>query len=408
MALKSTPCTCTASVLAVFIRRVAHIDLVTAVRQTNNTRRLSVARRNISTFHPLQSQGSSHHKTVNATSYAAADLQDSIPFDQGRPNSKPNSSKPRWPLQSSTLDNLDEGRWAVDNLEKKHTVSARDSLPAIMTYKLGAKKFDGGTSSLSEITHNHEGGGAVLELTPETIDALATNSLEDSVHTKTYTAKPTWTARPSRSQSSMKGFTLHYSTPPVAPTTKAREAKHRDPKTSESQVLDSATADHHRYLVAEREPWQIQKAALKEKFKDGWNPRKKLSPDALAGIRAIHAQFPEQYTTSVLAEKFEVSPETIRRILKSRWTPKEEEALDRQRRWFLRGQKVWGRYAVLGLKPPARWRKLGIGKKDGLAAGRREWQSVDKNTTMRSADHSVRESNKAFSATSASIAERIL
>jgi hypothetical protein len=147
---------------------------------------------------------------------------------------------------------------------------------------------------------------------------------------------------------------------------------------------------------------------LKEKFKEGWNPRKRLSPDALAGIRAIHAQFPELYTTSVLAEKFEVSPEAIRRILKSRWTPKEEEVLDRQRRWFLRGQKVWSRYAELGLKPPKRWRKLGIGKRDDVAACRRERQSVDTNITMRIADHAVGEPDDTFSATSASMAERIL
>jgi len=396
-----------ASALAIFIRRVTQIDLESAVRQTNNIRPLSFARRNISTFHPLQLQGTSHQETVYSASYAATDLKDSIPFDQARPSSKPNSSKLRlWPLQSSSVDNIDEGRWAVG--EKKRTVSARDSLPANVTYKVGRKKFDGGIPNLSEITHNYEGGAAILKLTPETIDALATESLEVNVHTNSYAAKRTWESRPNRSRAPTKGFTLHYSSPLVSPTPKAREAKNRNPTTPEPQVPDSATVDHHRSPVTERELWQIQKAALQKKFKEGWNPRKKLSPDALAGIRAIHAQFPEQYTTSVLAEKFEISPEAIRRILKSRWTPKEEEALDRQRRWFLRGQKVWSRYAELGLKPPARWRKLGIGKKDDLATGRSRRQSVDTNITMRSADHSVRESDETFSSTSASMAERIL
>jgi hypothetical protein len=409
MTLKSTPCTCTASALAAFIRRVAHIDLVSAIRHTNDIRPLFVARRNISTFHRLQSQGTSPHETVNSTSYAAANLEDSIPFDQAHPNCKPSSLEPRLcPLRSSTVDNVDEGRWAVGDLEKKHTVSSSDSLLANVTYNVGRKGFDSGSSSLSEITHNHEGGAAVLELTPETIDALATESLEDNVHTKSYAAQRMWEARPNRSPVSMRGFTLHYSSPPVPTTPKAREAQKRNPTTPESQVPDSAIVDHHRSPVAEREHWQIQKAALKEKFKEGWNPRKKLSPDALAGIRAVHAQFPEQYTTSVLAEKFEVSPEAIRRILKSRWTPKEEEALDRQRRWFLRGQKVWSRYAELGLKPPARWRKLGIGKKDGLATSRSLRQSADTNVTMRSADYAVRESDETFSSTSASMAERIL
>jgi hypothetical protein len=409
MALKSTPCACTASALALFIRRVAQVDLVSTVLYSNHIRPLSVARRNISTFHPLQSQRTSHHETRDTTSYAAADLEDSIPFDQGRPNGKPNSSKPRrWPLQSSTIDDLGEERCAVDGLEKKHTVSGRDSLPANVTCKVGRKELDGSPGSLSEVTHNHEGHAAVLELTPETIDALAMESLEDNVHTKPHAAKPMWEARPNRSRPSTKGFTLHYSSPPAAPTPKAREAKNGNQTTPKSKLQDSATIDHHIYPVVEREPWQIQKAALKGKFKEGWNPRKKLSPDALAGIRAIHAQFPEQYTTNVLAEKFEVSPEVIRRILKSRWTPKEEEALDRQRRWFLRGQKVWSRYAELGLKPPKRWRKLGIGKRDDVTADHRERQSVDTNITMRSADYAARESDETFSATSTSMTERIL
>ena len=110
----------------------------------------------------------------------------------------------------------------------------------------------------------------------------------------------------------------------------------------------------------EKEPWRIQKEALKKKFPEGWAPRKKLSPDALAGIRALHAQFPEEYSTEKLSEKFEVSPEAIRRILKSKWTPDTEIEEDRQMRWFERGKKVWSHWAELGKKPPVRWRKEGI------------------------------------------------
>lgn len=110
----------------------------------------------------------------------------------------------------------------------------------------------------------------------------------------------------------------------------------------------------------EKEHWQTQKDALKEKFPDGWNPRKKLSPDALAGIRALHQQFPEEYTTDVLADKFEVSPEAIRRILKSKWEPNPDEEIERQERWFNRGKKIWATWAELGKKPPERWRKEGI------------------------------------------------
>lgn len=111
------------------------------------------------------------------------------------------------------------------------------------------------------------------------------------------------------------------------------------------------------------EPWQIQKAALKEKFPDGWKPKKKMSPDAMAGIRALHRQFPDTYTTDVLAQKFEMSPEAIRRILKSKWEETDETPdidIKRQERWFNRGKAIWARYAAMGKKPPRKWRAEGV------------------------------------------------
>ncbi|KAI0542036.1 hypothetical protein GGR58DRAFT_453763 [Xylaria digitata] len=112
-----------------------------------------------------------------------------------------------------------------------------------------------------------------------------------------------------------------------------------------------------------KESWQIQKEALKEKFPEGWRPRKRLSPDALEGIRALHSQFPEQYTTEVLSRHFEVSPEAIRRILKSKWTPNSEEETRRQERWFNRGKNIWSHMAELGKKPPKKWRREGVVRK---------------------------------------------
>ncbi|OLN92003.1 Required for respiratory growth protein 9, mitochondrial [Colletotrichum chlorophyti] len=111
-----------------------------------------------------------------------------------------------------------------------------------------------------------------------------------------------------------------------------------------------------------REHWQIQKEALKKKFPEGWKPLKRLSPDAMAGIRALHAQFPQEYTLRVLADKFEVSPEAIRRILKSKWQAAPEEEEKRQERWFRRGVSVWTRYAEMGVKPPSKWRREGVAR----------------------------------------------
>lgn len=109
--------------------------------------------------------------------------------------------------------------------------------------------------------------------------------------------------------------------------------------------------------------WAVQKQALKEKFPEGWQPRKRLSPDAMAGIKELHKQFPELYTTQALSEKFEVPAEAIRRILRSKWEPSVEEEEARQARWFRRGQAVWSRWAELGIKPPKKWRDEGIERK---------------------------------------------
>ena len=122
------------------------------------------------------------------------------------------------------------------------------------------------------------------------------------------------------------------------------------------------------WVPPKRESWQVQKARLKEKFPDGWNPQKRLSPDAIAGIRTLHAQMPEQYNTSVLASHFQISPEAIRRILKSKWRPDQDTQVNREMRWFRRGERVWSRYAELGVKPPRRWRDEGIGR------GKPEWK----------------------------------
>ncbi|KAL2036381.1 hypothetical protein N7G274_010902 [Stereocaulon virgatum] len=109
--------------------------------------------------------------------------------------------------------------------------------------------------------------------------------------------------------------------------------------------------------------WQVQKYALTKKFSSGWVPRKRLSPDTLEGIRNLHAQYPTRYTTPVLADQFKVSPEAIRRILKSKWRPSEEEEEKRRERWEKRGKKIWEDMSEKGVKPPRRWRTLGVGKR---------------------------------------------
>lgn len=108
-----------------------------------------------------------------------------------------------------------------------------------------------------------------------------------------------------------------------------------------------------RPLSTYKETWQVQKAVLKNKFAEGWNPRKKLSPDTMEGIRALHAQYPDRYTTPVLAEQFAVSPEAIRRILKSRWSNNLEpqKAAEIKERWAKRHDRIWDIKSQIGLRP---------------------------------------------------------
>lgn len=115
--------------------------------------------------------------------------------------------------------------------------------------------------------------------------------------------------------------------------------------------------------VKSREPWQIQKKALKEKFGDqGWTPRKRISPDAIAGLRSLHASDPATYSTDKLADYFQISPEAVRRILKSKWQPNEDEAVERRARWERRGEKKWSEMVEQGIRPPKKWRDMGVGR----------------------------------------------
>ncbi|KAI1769636.1 hypothetical protein GGR53DRAFT_9616 [Hypoxylon sp. FL1150] len=139
-----------------------------------------------------------------------------------------------------------------------------------------------------------------------------------------------------------------------------REQEKKKTRKADGRKAADKDADKSWTPPKKKEEWQIQKSALQRKFPTGWSPRKRLSPDALDGIRALHAQFPEDYTTEVLAAKFEVSPENIRRILRARWAPRPEEEEDRQERWFKRGKNIWTQLAALGRKPPRRWRKEGV------------------------------------------------
>ncbi|KAK5780623.1 mitochondrial ribosome assembly protein RRG9 PWA37_003265 [Arxiozyma heterogenica] len=86
--------------------------------------------------------------------------------------------------------------------------------------------------------------------------------------------------------------------------------------------------------------WQIQKDALKKKFQGAhWNPPKRLSRQEMESVRLLKQQFPTM-TASDLASRFKISPEAVRRILKAKWTPKEEDLARIESRWSRRGERI--------------------------------------------------------------------
>ncbi|CAH01009.1 mitochondrial ribosome assembly protein RRG9 [Kluyveromyces lactis] len=90
--------------------------------------------------------------------------------------------------------------------------------------------------------------------------------------------------------------------------------------------------------------WKRQKFALKEKLNgERWNPKKKLSREQMETVRLLKRQFPHM-TSGDIAIQMKVSPEVVRRILKSKWEPTEEELEDIQRRWKKRSDRILDLY----------------------------------------------------------------
>ncbi|KAF1359922.1 required for respiratory growth protein 9, mitochondrial [Lizonia empirigonia] len=167
--------------------------------------------------------------------------------------------------------------------------------------------------------------------------------------------------------------------PESRPTQRARNASPtRSPKAIATKTFDESTAEWTEGR-SNRPAWQAEKEAMKKKLDgEAWNPRKKLSPDTMEGIRHLHQTQPARFTTPVLAEHFKVSSEAIRRILKSKWRPSDEEHDERMRRWDKRGERIWSNLVEMGIKPPKKWRDMGVGRADN-GDSRPVWKSRKRN-----------------------------
>lgn len=193
----------------------------------------------------------------------------------------------------------------------------------------------------------------------------ATKKIQKAVeHTEDFDDNPSQKCQPGQAPSELVDKQRRPPKPVREKARKRREEENGKMRDIANSILSRRNVDSPTAADSSNDPnkprWLHQKEVLKKKFPNGWEPRKKLSPDALAGIRALNAQFPDVYNVPSLSAHFKVSPENIRRILRSKWQPSPDEAEDRERRWFNRGKNIWETKAAMGFKPPKKWREEGI------------------------------------------------
>ncbi|THV04686.1 hypothetical protein K435DRAFT_774252 [Dendrothele bispora CBS 962.96] len=70
--------------------------------------------------------------------------------------------------------------------------------------------------------------------------------------------------------------------------------------------------------------FKAHRTVMQKEFPQGWNPPRKISREAMEGLRQLYHLDKEKFSTPVLAERFKISPEAVRRILKSKWVQPRE------------------------------------------------------------------------------------
>ncbi|KAF3911356.1 hypothetical protein ABW20_dc0100596 [Dactylellina cionopaga] len=126
---------------------------------------------------------------------------------------------------------------------------------------------------------------------------------------------------------------------------KYREDMKRN-KTGDNQRFDKDKKDDQDVEVP---AWKIHKDAVKQKLGGAeWKPMQRLSPAAVATLKQLKADNPGM-SVEEYAPIFKISPDAMRRILKSKWTPKPDEEVSRMERWKRRGESLWETWAKEGL-----------------------------------------------------------
>ncbi|BGP48170.1 Required for respiratory growth protein 9 mitochondrial [Rhodotorula kratochvilovae] len=115
-----------------------------------------------------------------------------------------------------------------------------------------------------------------------------------------------------------------------------REARERMRDVREVEALDrareerAAAAQQAEDAARKLPEWKRHQQAMRDKFPTGWAPPKRLSREAMDLVRSLARSDPNLYSVPRLAERFKISPEAVRRILKSRFELAPEEQARRE------------------------------------------------------------------------------
>lgn len=96
--------------------------------------------------------------------------------------------------------------------------------------------------------------------------------------------------------------------------------------------LDKQARRHEAGERKDKEMWMRHAERIRSKYPDGWQPKNKLSRGAMIGIKELHGFDNQEFSVNNLSKKFKRSPESIRRVLKSKWVPSEERANEQNER----------------------------------------------------------------------------
>jgi hypothetical protein len=98
-----------------------------------------------------------------------------------------------------------------------------------------------------------------------------------------------------------------------------------EPTEEQDDDLDDPRSENWRVrLPATPEQHKLHREKMKKSFPGGWDPPRKLSRNAMDSLRDLHAMDPSMFSTPVLAERFMISPEAVRRVLRGKWQPSDE------------------------------------------------------------------------------------